>query len=194
MAQLTNQAENRALQGVEVPAAGTYEIDQSHSSVEFVGRHLMLTKVRGRFVRFEGRITVADDPLQSEAHVVIDAASVDTGDAQRDAHLRGEDFLDAERYPTFTFKSSRVERTGEDELRVSGDLTIRGVTREVTLDTTYNGRGTNPWGKEVVGFTAETRINRKDFGLTWNVALETGGLLVGDKLDILIEIQAVKQD
>jgi polyisoprenoid-binding protein YceI len=123
----------------------------------------------------------------------IDAASIDTGDAERDAHLRSAEFLDVERYPAITFKSQQVERVAENQLRVVGDLTVRGVTRQVDLATTYNGRGRNPWGQEVAGFTATTKINRKDFGLTWNVALESGGFLVGDTLDVLIEVQAVKQ-
>ena len=181
------------------PQAGTrsaWAIDPKHSLVQFAVKHMMFTTVRGRFTEVRGTIHCPNgaDPSCASVEAEIAAASVDTGDAQRDAHLRGEDFLDAERFPTFTFKSTRVERTGEDELRVVGDLTIRGVTREVTLDATYNGRGTNPWGQEVVGFTAETRLNRKDFGLTWNVALEAGGLLVGDKLDILIEVQAIRQE
>ena len=161
------------------PAVGTrsvWAIDAKHSLVQVAVKHMMFTTVRGRFTGVRGTIHCVDeaDPSCASVEAEIAAASIDTGDAQRDAHLRGEDFLDAERFPTITFKSTRVERVGEDELRVTGDLTIRGVTRETTLDTTYNGRGTNPWGQEVAGFTAETRLNRKDFGLTWNVALETG--------------------
>ena len=180
----------------QVGARSEWAIDRAHSLVEFAVKHMMFTTVRGRFTDVRGTIRCPDeaDPACASVEVEIAAASIDTGDAQRDAHLRGEDFLDVERYPTITFGSTRVERTGEDELRVVGDLTVRGVTRPVTLATTYNGRGTNPWGKEVVGFTAEATINRKDFGLTWNVALEAGGLLVGDKLNVLIEVQAVKQD
>ena len=181
------------------PQAGkrsVWTIDAAHSLVEFAVKHMMFTTVRGRFKEVSGTIRCPDeaDPGCASVEAEIAAASIDTGDEKRDGHLRGEDFLDAERFPTITFKSTRVERTGEDQLRVVGDLTIRGVTREVGLETTYNGRGTNPWGQQVAGFTAETRINRKDFGLTWNVALETGGLLVGDKLDVLIEVQAVMQE
>ena len=126
--------------------------------------------------------------------MTIQAASIDTGDTQRDTHLRSPEFLDVETYPTITFRSTRIERRGEDQFRVFGDLTIREVTQGVELEMTYNGRGTNPWGKEVAAFTAETTLNRKDFGLTWNVALETGGLLVGENLEVMIEIQAIKQD
>jgi polyisoprenoid-binding protein YceI len=180
------------------PAVGTaseWKIDAAHSLVQFAVKHMMFTTVRGRFTDVQGRIHCVDeaDPSSASVEATIAAASIDTSDAQRDTHLRSPDFLDAEQYPTITFKSTRVEQTGEDQLRIRGDLTIRDVTREVALETTYNGRGTNPWGQEVTGFTAETRLNRKDFGLTWNAALESGGLLVGDKLDILIEIQAVKQ-
>ena len=179
----------------QVGKRSAWTIDAKHSLVQFAVKHMMFTTVRGRFAEVRGTITCPDeaDPSCASVEAEIAAASIDTGDETRDAHLRGEDFLDAEQYPAITFKSTRVERTGENELRVVGDLTIRGVTREVTLDTTYNGRGTNPYGQEVAGFTAETTINRKDFGLTWNVALEAGGLLVGDKLDVLIEVQAVKQ-
>jgi polyisoprenoid-binding protein YceI len=155
---------------------------------------MMFTTVKGRFTSVRGLIHCADeaDPSCASVEAEIDAASIDTGDEQRDAHLRSAEFLDVERYPTITFTSTRVERVSADDLRVIGNLTIRGVTRDGILATTFNGRGKNPPGREVAGFTAATEINRKDFGLTWNVALETGGLLVGDKLDVLIEIQAVK--
>jgi len=174
----------------------TWEIDPAHSVIEFSVKHMMFTTVRGRFKRVRGTIRCldGDDCREATVEAEIDAASIDTADEARDAHLRGPDFLDVDRYPTISFKSTRVERTGQDQFRVIGDLTIRGVTREVTLETTFNGRGKNPFGKEVAGFTAETTLNRKDFGLNWNAALEGGGLLVGDKLDALIEIQAVKQE
>jgi polyisoprenoid-binding protein YceI len=179
----------------EVGRATVWQIDAAHSLVEFSVKHMMFTTVKGRFTGVRGTIHCADeaDPSRAAVEAEIDAASVNTGDEQRDAHLRGPDFLDVEKYPTITFKSTRIEPTGEDQFRMVGDLTIRGVTREVALETSYNGRGMNPFGQEVAGFTAETQINRKDFGLTWNAALETGGLLVGDKLTILIEIQATKQ-
>jgi polyisoprenoid-binding protein YceI len=180
----------------EVGTRSIWEIDAAHTLIEFTVKHMMFSRVKGRFTGVRGAISCVDeaDPAQASVEAEIDAASVDTGDTQRDAHLRSAEFLDAETYPTMTFKSTRVERAGEDQLRVMGDLTIRGQTRQVTLETTFNGRGTNPWGKEVAAFSAETTINRKDFGLTWNVALETGGILVGDKLDIMIEVQATKQD
>ena len=182
----------------EAPQTGTkstWTIDAKHSLVQFAVKHMMFTTVRGRFTEVSGVIECPDeaDPSSSSVTAEIAAASIDTGDADRDTHLRSADFLDAEQFPTITFKSTSVERVAQDELRITGDLTIRDVTREITLATTYNGRGANPWGQEVAGFTAHTRINRKEFGLTWNVALEAGGLLVGDNLDVLIEIQAVNQ-
>ena len=193
MSQLTNRAGAQALLGVEVPEAGTYEIDQSHSAVEFVGRHLMLTKVRGRFGTFEGTIIVADDPLQSSAHVVIDAASVDTGDEKRDGHLRGGDFLDVEAYPTLEFHSTRLEPVGE-RWTLEGDLTIRGVTRPVTLDVDYEGAVVDPFGNSRIGFSAATEIDREAWGLTWNVPLATGGVLVGKKIVIELTVSAIKKN
>jgi polyisoprenoid-binding protein YceI len=179
------------------PRAGqctVWEIDPAHTLVEFGVKHMMFTTVKGRFTAVRGVINCADEADASSASVVaeIDATSVNTADEQRDAHLRSDEFLDAERHPQVTFKSTTVQRLDTEHLRVTGHLTIRGVTREVLLDTTFNGTGKNPYGKEVAGFTAETTINRKDFGLTWNAALESGGLLVGDKLEILIEVQAVR--
>ena len=171
-----------------------WQIDPTHSLIEFAVKHMMFTTVKGRFGGVHG--TIVDDPAdpsRSSVEVELDAASIDTREEKRDAHLRSPDFLDVEGYPTITFKSSRVEHAGQDRLRVVGDLTIHGTTREVVLDTTINGRGTNPFGLEVAGFTAETTINRRDFGLTWNVALEAGGVLVGDTVKILLEVEAVKQ-
>jgi polyisoprenoid-binding protein YceI len=158
---------------------------------------MMFTTVRGRFNKLWGTILCPDesDPTKASVEATIDAASIDTGDESRDAHLRGADFLDVLQYPTITFKSTRTERAEkENEFRVYGDLSVRGTIHEVVLDTSFNGRGKNPYGKEVAGFTAETTLNRRDFGLNWNAALESGGLLVGDKVNVLIEIQAVKQE
>jgi polyisoprenoid-binding protein YceI len=180
------------------PDAGAtiWEIDPSHSLIEFSVKHMMFTTVRGRFKKLRGTIVCPDesDPTRASVEAEIDASSVDTGDENRDAHLRGPDFLDVEKYPNITFNSTYIERGGgQDEFRVHGDLTVRGTTHEVVLDTSYNGRGKNPFGKEVAGFTAETTLNRKDFGINWNAALESGGLLVGDKVNVLIEVQAVKK-
>ena len=179
----------------QTPASATWAIDAAHSLVEFSVKHMMFTTVKGRFTGLTGAIVLDEaDPTRSSVEATIDAATVVTGDEKRDGHLRTPDFLDVATYPQITFKSTSVERgKGADRLRVHGALTIHGVSRPVTLETTLNGQGKNPWGKTVAGFTAETEINRKDFGLSWNAALETGGVLVGDTVKILLEIQAAQQ-
>jgi polyisoprenoid-binding protein YceI len=179
----------------EVGKATVWEIDPKHTLVEFSVRHMMFTTVKGRFTEVRGVIHCVDeaDPSQAQVEAEIDAASISTGDEQRDAHLRSADFLDTENYPKITFKSTRVDARNEEELRLVGELTVHGITREVTLETTFNGRGKNPYGQEVAGFSAQTTINRKEFGLTWNAALESGGLLVGNNLEIMIEVQAIRQ-
>jgi polyisoprenoid-binding protein YceI len=172
----------------------TWQIDPKHTLVEFSVRHMMVTTVKGRFGGVTGTITVHEpEHTLSAVEAEIDAASIDTREEQRDNHLRSPDFLDTANFPTITFKSTRVTPRGEDRLDVVGNLTIHGVTREVTLETTINGRGTTPFGTEVIGFSAETKINRKDFGLGWNVALEAGGFMVGDAIKITLEVEAVKQ-
>ena len=172
----------------------TWQIDPSHSLIEFSVRHMMVSTVKGRFASLAGTIVdLEDDPARSSVEVSLDLASITTGDDQRDGHLRSADFFDVEQYPTITFTSRRVEGS-RDEFTVTGDLTILGVTREVTLDATFNGVGTNPYGKTVAGFSAETKISRKEWGLSWNVALEAGGVLVSDQLKVSIELQAVKVD
>jgi polyisoprenoid-binding protein YceI len=174
-------------------AASTFAIDKAHSETSFQVRHLMM-KVRGRFTDFDGTITVDESaPAQSSVQASIRAASVDTSQPDRDAHLRSADFFDVEKYPLLTFKSTAVRRTGAATYDVVGDLTIRGVTRSVVLPTTFLGKAKDPWGKERAGFEAELTINRKDFGLTWNAALETGGFLVGDEVKISITVEAVAQ-
>lgn len=172
--------------------AGTWEIDPAHSSVEFSVRHLMVAKVKGRFTSFRGTLEIADDPLDSRVEATVDLASIDTHDEKRDAHLRSPDFFDVERYPEMTFVSRRVRDDG-DHYVVEGDLSLHGVTRPVTLDLEPEGVGVDPWGNVRAGFSASTVINRKDFGLDWNVALETGGVLVGDKVNVSLEIEAVRQ-
>lgn len=170
-----------------------YAIDAAHTTVEFVVRHMMISKVRGRFTAVTGTIQVPEGgsaPLFVE--VTIDAASIATGEPQRDGHLASADFLDAEKYPQITFRSTRVEGDGES-FRVHGDLTIHGTTRPVVLDTTFEGRGTDPWGNGRIGYEARTVISRKEFGLTWNQALETGGVLVGDEVKIEISVEAIAQ-
>ncbi len=170
---------------------GTWEIDPVHSSAEFSVRHMMVSKVKGRFTKLSGTITVAEDPLASSVEATIDATSVDTHDPTRDNHLRSADFLDVESYPTITFASTEV-RAGSGGHQVVGDLTIRGVTRSVTLDLEHNGTGPDPYGGVRTGFSATTEINRKDFGLVWGAAIEgTGGAVVGDKVSIALEIEAI---
>lgn len=173
--------------------AGTWTIDPSHSEVGFVVRHMMVSKVKGRFAKVDGTITVAEDVLQSSVEATIDAASIDTRDENRDAHLRSGDFFEVETYPNLTFRSTGI-RTDGDDFVLDGELTIRGVTRPVSLELEFNGTQPNPLaeGKPTAGFSAETEISRKDFGLEWNVALETGGVLVADKVKIVLDIEAIK--
>lgn len=174
-------------------ASAKYTIDSAHSSVAFSVRHMVVAKTRGRFTKFSGSFAFdPEDASKSHVDVAIDVSSIDTHEAQRDGHLKGADFFDAEKFKELTFKSKRVEGSGSD-LRVTGDLTIKGVTHEVTLDVEYNGAGKDPWGNERAGFSAKTSINRKDYGLTWNQALETGGLLVGEKVEIEIDVEALKE-
>jgi polyisoprenoid-binding protein YceI len=170
---------------------GNWTVDVSHSNISFVARHLMVTKVRGRFSDFTGTITVGDDPLQSKVEATVQMASVTTGDAGRDGHLQNNDFFDIEKFPTMSFVSTGIVSKGSD-YTLNGDLTVKGVTKPVAFDLEFDGVATDPWGATKAGFTAETEINRKDFGVDWNVALEAGGVLVGDKVKITLDIQAVK--
>jgi polyisoprenoid-binding protein YceI len=165
----------------EIPVAGVYHIDPMHTTVEFVGRHLMITKVRGRFTKVSGTITIADEPGESHVEVDIDAASLDSGVADRDAHMRSPDFFDVDKYPTITFKSTKVEADKSSTWAVAGDLTVRGVTRPITLQVEFDGASASPMGDERIAFSAATDIDREGLGLTWNIALETGGVLVGKK-------------
>src|SRR5438309_3712784 len=174
-----------------IPVAGVYEIDGAHTSVEFVGRHLMITKVRGRFSDVRGQITIAEEPTKSHVEVEIGVASVSTGNGDRDAHLRSGDFFDAEQYPTITFASTGVKPVRDNTWEVVGDLTVHGTTKPVTLQVDFDGGGASPMGDERIGFSAATEVNREDFGLTWNVALETGGLLVGKVARIELAVQAI---
>ena len=175
----------------EVPVAGTYTIDPTHTSVEFIGRHLMITKVRGRLPDVSGTITIDDEPTRSHVEVEIQVTTLDTGDAQRDDSLRSVDFFDVEHYPTITFRSTQVEPGTSETWIVTGDLTVRGVTRPVTLEVDFDGANVSPFGDERIAFSAATDVDREDWGLTWNVALETGGVLVGKKVRIELNVQAV---
>jgi polyisoprenoid-binding protein YceI len=169
--------------------AGTWAIDPAHSDVSFTVRHLGVSKVRGHFDTFEGQITTAENPLESSVTATIDAASINTRNEQRDAHVRGEDFLDTDTYPTITFTSTGAHVDGDDFL-IDGELTLHGVTRKVTLELEINGFGDGLDGKPVAGFSATTEINRKDFGITGGGA----GAVVGDKIKIILEIEAAKRD
>ncbi len=171
----------------------TLNIDTTHSGIHFSIRHMVVAKVRGAFKGFSGTVRYdAENPANSSVSVSIDAASIDTGVAQRDAHLKSPDFFDVEKFPALSFQSTRVEKGSGNNLRVTGNLTLRDITREVVLDAELLGTGKDPWGNTRVAFEAKTSINRFDFGLKWNQALETGGVLVGEKVEIALEIQTVQ--
>jgi polyisoprenoid-binding protein YceI len=180
----------RAVNGVEVPVPGTYEIDPSHSSIEVWGRHLMVTKVRGRFARFSGNITIGEDLHDSSAHIVVEANSLETNDQRRDEHLKSADFLAVDQNPTLEFHSTALEQVG-DRWRLSGDLTVRGVTRPLTLDLEYEGAAVDPWGNARFSVSGSAEIDREQWGLTWNVPLETGGFLVSKRFTLEVTLQAV---
>jgi polyisoprenoid-binding protein YceI len=182
---MTSTATTAALKGL---TAGTWTVDPAHTEVGFVARHLMVSKVRGKFTDVDGTVTVADDITTSTAKVTVRLASIETGSPDRDAHLRSSDFFDIEHHPEMTFVSTAF--TGETLI---GDLTIKGVTRPVTFEVEYNGVATDPWGNTKAGFEAEAEVNRKDWGLEWNVALEGGGVLVSDKVKIHLDVQLLKQ-
>lgn len=179
----------REVDGRPVPASGTWAIDPTHTQAEFVVRHLMVTKVRGGFQDISGTIVVGDDPAESRVEVTIPVASVSTGAADRDAHLLSEDFLDAENHPSITFVSTSVEPS-ESSWKLTGDLTIKGVTKPVVLDLEFLGISADPWGNTKAAFSASTEVERADWGLTWNVPLEGGGVLVSKAVQLEIEAQA----
>jgi polyisoprenoid-binding protein YceI len=173
--------------------ATTWNFDTTHSTVNFTVRHLMVTKVHGSFKTWSGSLSFDDaDISKSHFEASIDAASVDTKEEKRDAHLRAPDFFDAEKFPKLTFKSTKIVKKGDEEATVTGDLTIHGVTKSVDIAVEINGEVKDPWGGTRRGFTGKTSISRKDFGMTFNAALDAGGVMVGDKIDITLEIQAVK--
>jgi polyisoprenoid-binding protein YceI len=172
----------------------SWSVDPSHSHVEFAVKHLMIATVKGRFGVVRGTVTIDEtDPARGAAEIEIDADSIDTGQAQRDAHLRSADFFDVETFPKLIFRSTRIAEVSDDRFTLTGDLTIHGVTRQVSLDVRPEGRGKDPWGGERSGFSATTTIKRSDFGLTWNQLLETGGLAVGDEIRISLDLEVVKQ-
>lgn len=172
---------------------GTYTLDAGHSRIGFVARHAMVTKVRGAFNEFDGTATIdGADLTNSSVNLTIKAASIDTRNEQRDGHLRSNDFLAMDEHPEITFVSTKVEKTGDAEVEITGDLTIRGVTKSITVPFTYEGAATDPFGNERVGFEGGTTINRKDYGVEWNAPLEAGGVLVSDKVTLEFEISAIK--
>jgi polyisoprenoid-binding protein YceI len=181
-----------ATAGVEQQLVGEYVLDTTHSRLGFTARHAMVTRARGQFREFEGRGHLDPDPAQTWAEVRIKSASIDTANDQRDEHLRGPDFLDSAKYPEIVFRSTRIERPTEDVFRVTGGLTIMSTTKLVGVDLHYTGAATDPFGNQRIGFEGCATINRKDWGLRWNVALETGGLLVSECVNIELDISAIK--
>lgn len=171
-----------------------WQIDLGHSHIQFSARHMMISKVRGEFAKFNGTLNLNEEnPAATSVDIQIEAASINTRDAQRDGHLKSPDFLNADAYPYLTFKSAKVNVVDSHHAKLTGDLTIRDVTRPVILEVEYNGHSKSPWGTVSYGFSANTKINRKDWGLAWNAPLETGGVLVGEEVTIDIELELVKQ-
>ena len=183
----------RDYNGVKIPLSGTYDIDKAHTVVEFVARHLMISKVRGRFTSFEGSFTIGEDPTNTTLDVTIDAASISTSEDQRDGHLKSPDFLEVEKYPQITYKGTSVEIHPDGTGTVHGELTVHGVTRPLDLHLEFEGASVAYNDTYRVGFTASTEINREDFGLTWNQALEGGGVLVGKNIKMELDVQAIKR-
>ena len=172
-------------------SSGVWNVDPAHSGLNFTVKHLMVSKVRGRFKSFSGTITIDDDQLKSSVVATAQVASIDTNDDARDEHLRTGDFFDVEKYPTIELRSTKIEKNGDD-YTMHADLTIKGVTKNVKFDLEFEGIGKDPWGNVKAGFTAETEINRKDFGLEYNAVLETGGVLIGERVKLELDIQAIK--
>ena len=183
----------REFEGLQIPAAGTYLLDAAHKRVGFVVRHLMVSKVRGNFGEATATITIAEDPLQSSVTASITTASVFTGQPDRDAHLRTGDFFEAEKYPTIEFKSTGIKSQNGNEFLLDGELTIKGITKPVELLVEFEGAGRSPYGQDLFGFSATTEINREDWGLTYNMALESGGVMIGKQVKIEIEGEAIRQ-
>jgi polyisoprenoid-binding protein YceI len=188
----TASAATRVLGGVELPAAGLWKVDPGHAEVAFVGRHFLLTKVRGRFTGVDAEVHIGADPASTKVTVTIDMASVTSGDDTRDNHLRSGDLFDIASYPTAAFRSTAVRWDGTSGT-MEGDLTIKGVTRPVTLTVSYLGYAEDPWGTDRAVFSARGRINREDWGVTWNMPLARGGLLVSTEIDLELEVELIRQ-
>lgn len=172
----------------------SWQLDKAHSSINFSVRHMMISTVRGRFEDFDGTFDVNEaDPTKSKVEITLQVDTINTKEPQRDGHLKSPDFFDAAQYPVITFKSKRVEKVSDSDWRLVGDLTIKGVSKEVTLNVEYAGQAKSPWGTVNAGFTGQAKINRKDWGLNWNQALETGGVLVSDEITISVELELIKQ-
>jgi len=184
----------REYEGSTIPAAGTYAFDPAHTNVGFSVRHMMVAKVRGHFAPPTGTFEIAEDPTKSSVDVEIDWSTVTTGDPNRDAHLKSPDFFDVEKFPTIHFRSTGVRHVKGDNWVVDGELTVQDVTKPAVLDLEVNGVGRDPYGNVKVGFSATTKINREDFGLTYNAALETGGVMVGKDVTIEVDVEAARQD
>jgi polyisoprenoid-binding protein YceI len=182
----------RTIDDIQTPAPGVWAIDPTHTTVDFIARHLVFTKVRGRFTGVSGAVTVADDPTASSVEITLDATSVTTGTPDRDAHLKSADFFDVETYPTITFKSTSLQWEGQDGTLI-GELTVRGVSKPITLDVELTGVITDPWGGERAVFSASGEVDREDWGLVWNMALESGGVVVSKKVRFEIETELVLQ-
>jgi polyisoprenoid-binding protein YceI len=190
---VTDTTTTREFQGLQIPTAGTYVLDAAHKRVGFVVRHLMVSKVRGNFAEAEATITIGEDPLQSSVAATIRTASVETGQADRDNHLRTGDFFEAEKYPTMEYRSTGIKSFKGNEFVLEGELTIKDVTRPVDLVVEFEGVGRSPYGFDVFGFSATAEIDREDWGLTYNMALEQGGVMIGKKVKIEIEGEAIRQ-
>jgi polyisoprenoid-binding protein YceI len=182
----------QTIDGVELPATGTWTIDPGHAEVGFVGRHFGLTKIRGRFTGVQGAVRVAPEPTESTVEVIIDMASVESGSADRDNHLRSSDFFDVDSHPTALFRSTSVTVDGT-RATVVGELTVKGVTRPLVLDVGYLGYARDPWDNDRVVFSATATVDREDWGLTWNMVLDSGGLLVSKQIRLEIEVELIRQ-
>ena len=190
---MTDTAATRQFEGLQIPAPGTYTLDAAHKRVGFMVRHLMVSKVRGSFSEATATVTIAEDPLQSSVTAEIQTGSVETGQPDRDNHLRTGDFFEAEKYPLMTYRSTGIKSHSGNEFVLDGELTIKDVTRPVELLVEFEGVGRSPYGFDVFGFSASTEIDREDWGLTYNMALETGGVMIGKKVKIEIEGEAIRQ-
>jgi polyisoprenoid-binding protein YceI len=188
---MAQETVTRTWQGLEIPPAGTYDIDPSHTTVEVIARHMMIAKVRGRFEEFSGHLVIGEDPADSRVDVDIQAGSINTSEEQRDQHLRSPDFLDVESWPSISLKGSGPQHVRGRDFRLTAELTIRDVTRPVEIDVTLEGVTTDPWGNTRAFFTGAFAIDRDEFGVTWNQALETGGVMVGKELKAEVDLQAV---